>query len=115
MQTPCSARQIIESCSRISAGFGVFSAHRFDLIVHCAAQPSHDKGREIPLLEFEVNALGTLNLFEATRRHCPEAVFIFMSTNHEHRNQEPPVGSKPGECCYSSLVGAVLSSPKSTK
>ncbi len=57
------------------------SAHRFDLIVHCAAQPSHDKARDIPLLDFEVNALGTINLLEATRQHCPEAVFVFFSTN----------------------------------
>ena len=55
--------------------------HRFDLIVHCAAQPSHDKAREIPLLDFEVNALGTVNLLEATRQHSPEAVFVFLSTN----------------------------------
>jgi CDP-paratose 2-epimerase len=59
----------------------LFSAHRFDLIVHCAAQPSHDKARDIPILDFEVNALGTVNLLEATRQHCPEAVFVFMSTN----------------------------------
>ena len=59
----------------------LFRSHRFDLIVHCAAQPSHDKARDIPILDFEVNALGTLNLLEATRQHCPEAVFLFMSTN----------------------------------
>ncbi len=59
----------------------LFAAQRFDLIVHCAAQPSHDKAREIPLLDFEVNALGTINLLEMARRHCPEAVFIHMSTN----------------------------------
>ena len=59
----------------------LFRAHRFDLIVHCAAQPSHDKARDIPLLDFEVNALGTINLLEATRQHCPEAVFVLMSTN----------------------------------
>ena len=55
--------------------------HRFGLIVHCAAQPSHDKARDIPLLDFEVNALGTVNLLEATRQHSPEAVFVFLSTN----------------------------------
>ena len=54
---------------------------RFDLIVHCAAQPSHDKARDIPLLDFEVNAVGTVNLLEATRQHSPEAVFVFLSTN----------------------------------
>jgi len=59
----------------------LFRAHRFDLIVHCAAQPSHDKARDIPILDFEVNALGTVNLLEATRLHCPEAVFVFLSTN----------------------------------
>lgn len=59
----------------------LFRTRRFDLIIHCAAQPSHDKARDIPILDFEVNALGTLNLLEATRQHSPEAVFLFMSTN----------------------------------
>jgi CDP-paratose 2-epimerase len=59
----------------------MFSARRFNLIVHCAAQPSHDKARDIPLVDFEVNALGTVNLLEATRQHCREAVFVFLSTN----------------------------------
>ena len=59
----------------------LFRSIRFDLIVHCAAQPSHDKARDIPILDFEVNALGTLNLLEATRLHCPNAVFILLSTN----------------------------------
>ena len=59
----------------------LFRAHRFDLIVHCAAQPSHDKACDIPILDFEVNALGTVNLLEATRLHCREAVFILLSTN----------------------------------
>jgi CDP-paratose 2-epimerase len=59
----------------------LFRSNHFDLIVHCAAQPSHDKARDIPLVDFEVNALGTVNLLEATRQHCPEAVFLFMSTN----------------------------------
>ena len=59
----------------------LFRAHKFDLIVHCAAQPSHDKARDIPILDFEVNALGTVNLLEATRLLCPDAVFVFLSTN----------------------------------
>jgi CDP-paratose 2-epimerase len=59
----------------------LFSEVSFDLIVHCAAQPSHDKARDIPILDFEVNALGTVNLLEATRRFCPDAVFIHVSTN----------------------------------
>lgn len=51
------------------------------LIVHTAAQPSHDWAAREPHTDFGVNALGTLNLLEATRKHCPEAVFIFTSTN----------------------------------
>ncbi|HEY9298347.1 MAG TPA: NAD-dependent epimerase/dehydratase family protein [Phormidium sp.] len=61
--------------------FDLFRTETFDLIIHCAAQPSHDKACQIPLLDFEVNALGTVNLLEATRLHCPEAVFIHISTN----------------------------------
>jgi CDP-paratose 2-epimerase len=59
----------------------LFAERHYDLVIHCAAQPSHDKAREIPLVDFDVNAVGTLNLLEATRQHCPEAVFIHMSTN----------------------------------
>jgi CDP-paratose 2-epimerase len=51
------------------------------LIIHCAAQPSHDYGKNFPLLDFNVNASGTLNLLELTRKYCPGAPFIFMSTN----------------------------------
>lgn len=51
------------------------------LVVHTAAQPSHDWAAREPLTDFGVNALGTLHLLEATRKHCPEAVFIFTSTN----------------------------------
>ncbi len=51
------------------------------LIVHTAAQPSHDWAAREPFTDFDVNAAGTLNLLEATRQHCPEAVFIFTSTN----------------------------------
>jgi CDP-paratose 2-epimerase len=52
-----------------------------DLIIHTAAQPSHDRAAAIPFLDFEVNALGTLHLLEAARRFCPESPFIHMSTN----------------------------------
>jgi CDP-paratose 2-epimerase len=52
-----------------------------DLIIHTAAQPSHDRAASIPFLDFETNALGTLHLLEAARRYCPEAPFINMSTN----------------------------------
>lgn len=51
------------------------------LIVHAAAQPSHDWAARDPFKDFTVNAIGTLVLLEMTRKHCPEAVFIFTSTN----------------------------------
>lgn len=51
------------------------------LIVHTAAQPSHDWAAKEPLTDFGVNATGTLNMLELCRLHCPEAVFIFTSTN----------------------------------
>jgi CDP-paratose 2-epimerase len=54
---------------------------RPDVIVHTAAQPSHDRATTIPFLDFEVNALGTLHLLEAARRYCPESPFVFTSTN----------------------------------
>jgi len=53
----------------------------FDLIVHTAAQPSHDWAAKEPLTDFGVNAVGTLNLLEGARQYCPEATFIFTSTN----------------------------------
>jgi CDP-paratose 2-epimerase len=52
-----------------------------DLIVHTAAQPSHDWAANEPLTDFTVNAVGTMNLLEVTRLHCPKATFIFTSTN----------------------------------
>lgn len=58
-----------------------FEQMRFDKIIHCAAQPSHDRAAAIPFDDFDVNAVGTLNLLEATRQHSPDAVFIHVSTN----------------------------------
>ncbi len=52
-----------------------------DVIIHTAAQPSHDKAASIPFDDFDTNAVGTLNLLEACRQHCPESPFIHMSTN----------------------------------
>ena len=61
----------------------LFSKHKSDikLIVHTAAQPSHDWAAREPITDFTVNANGTLNLLEMTRLHCDKAVFIFTSTN----------------------------------
>ena len=61
----------------------IFSKYGSDieLIVHTAAQPSHDWAAKEPIVDFTVNANGTLVLLEMTRKHCPEAVFIYTSTN----------------------------------
>ena len=61
----------------------IFSEYSKDikLIIHTAAQPSHDWAAKDPFMDFTVNANGTLNMLEATRNNCPEAVFIFTSTN----------------------------------
>ena len=59
----------------------LFKENKFDLIIHAAAQPSHDWAAKDPVTDFTVNANGTLILLENFRKHCPEAVFIFTSTN----------------------------------
>jgi CDP-paratose 2-epimerase len=59
----------------------LFAEVRPDAIVHCAAQPSHDLAARRPFEDFDVNAVGTLNLLEAARDHTPESPFVFMSTN----------------------------------
>jgi len=70
----------IRSQSKINA---IFKKYDKDivLIVHAAAQPSHDWAAKDPAVDFGVNAAGTLVLLEALRRFCPQAVFIFTSTN----------------------------------
>ena len=61
----------------------IFKKHKknIKIIIHCAAQPSHDYGKNFPILDFNVNAAGTLNLLELTKKYCFDAVFINMSTN----------------------------------
>ena len=66
-----------EGIGRIFAGVEVGP----ELVIHTAAQPSHDWAARDPQTDFGVNALGTLNLLEACREHCPDAPFIFCSTN----------------------------------
>lgn len=83
---------------RLESKFSSFKSHNIDIrnrklideliaekkpniIVHTAAQPSHDKAAEIPFLDYEVNALGTLNLLESARRYCSDSPFIHLSTN----------------------------------
>jgi CDP-paratose 2-epimerase len=61
----------------------IFRKYKKDikLIIHCAAQPSHDYGKTNPVVDFNVNATGTLNLLELTKKYCSDSPFIFMSTN----------------------------------
>ncbi len=61
----------------------IFAQHagQIELVIHTAAQPSHDWAASDPQTDFQVNANGTLNLLEATRRHAPGATFVFCSTN----------------------------------
>ena len=61
--------------------FELIRNHKPSLVIHCAAQPSHDKAKEIPLVDFEVNAVGTLNVLEGVRRYAEDAVVCHMSTN----------------------------------
>ena len=66
-----------------SALKNIFSKNRKNIkvIIHAAAQPSHDWAKNEPFIDFDINAKGTLNLLELTKRYCPNAPFIFMSTN----------------------------------
>jgi CDP-paratose 2-epimerase len=67
---------------RDRGGVGALVAKvRPDVIVHAAAQPSHDKAASIPFDDFDTNSVGTLNLLEAARRSCPGSPFIHMSSN----------------------------------
>lgn len=59
----------------------IFNKFNFDLIIHTAAQPSHDWAAKEPITDFSVNAYATLLLLEETRKNSPDAVFIFTSTN----------------------------------
>jgi CDP-paratose 2-epimerase len=70
----------IRDYSKIASLFELFGAD-ISLVIHTAAQPSHDWAARDPFADFSVNANGTLNLLEATRRYCPDSAFIFTSTN----------------------------------
>lgn len=70
--------------------------HAVSLVVHAAAQPSHDWAGRDPKTDFEINAMGTLNLLEATRQFAPDAVFIFISTNKVY-------GDRPNQLAFDEL------------
>ncbi|HZL33655.1 MAG TPA: NAD-dependent epimerase/dehydratase family protein [Tepidisphaeraceae bacterium] len=89
--TTWNLRRLQASCKRFThhpldirdrdAVEALFKSQAFDLVIHAAAQPSHDLGAKRPFDDFDVNAVGTLNMLECTRRHRPDAVFIHISTN----------------------------------
>jgi len=70
----------IRDIKELDAIFELYSKE-ISIVTHCAAQPSHDWACKEPLTDFSVNATGTINMLEMTRKHCPKASFIFMSTN----------------------------------
>lgn len=65
----------------------IFKKHAFDIIIHTAAQPSHDWAAKEPYTDFSVNAMGTLVMLESARQFAPEATFIFTSTNKVYGDQ----------------------------
>jgi CDP-paratose 2-epimerase len=70
-----------ETMELVFRGLTENSDHSLEMIVHTAAQPSHDWAAKEPLTDFSVNAIGTMNLLELTRLYAPKATFIFTSTN----------------------------------
>ena len=73
----------------------VFEHWKPDVIIHAGAQPSHDFSATNPLLDFGINAYSTLMLLEFTRKHCPDAVFVYLSTNKVYGDRpnflQPPI------------------------
>ena len=82
LQEECPHYQHIDLDIRVKEGIkDLFKKNNFDLVIHAAAQPSHDWSAKDPVTDFEINAQGTLNILENFRQFCPDAVFIFTSTN----------------------------------
>jgi CDP-paratose 2-epimerase len=95
---------------------GLVQTIRPALIVHAAAQPSHDRAAAIPLDDFETNAVGTLNLLEAARAFCPESPFVFMSTNKVYGDRpntielhERPTRWEYADPAFANGIGETLS------
>lgn len=74
----------------------LFEKEKFDAIIHTAAQPSHDWAQREPLTDFDINARGTLILLEATRKYCPKATFVHISTDKVYgENMQRYLNEKP--------------------
>jgi len=70
----------IRNYEKLNDVFSKYSSD-IDIVIHTAAQPSHDWAANEPLTDFSINATGTMNMLEVTRLNCPKATFIFTSTN----------------------------------
>jgi len=81
LETTRTFRHIDVDIRERDAILSLFERERFEAVIHCAAQPSHDKASDIPFIDFDVNAVGTLNLLEANRQFSAESPFVHMSTN----------------------------------
>jgi CDP-paratose 2-epimerase len=64
-----------------AAVLNLYKTYKPDATIHCAAQPSHDLAAKIPFEDFDTNAVGTMNLLEASRQHTFDSPFVYMSTN----------------------------------
>jgi CDP-paratose 2-epimerase len=91
------------------------------VIVHTAAQPSHDRAAAVPFDDFDTNAVGTMNLLEAARRSCPEAPFVHMSTNKVYGDapnrialKELPTRWDYADAAYSNGIPETFSIDQST-
>lgn len=83
----------IRDYDKLSQIFSKYSSD-IEIVIHTAAQPSHDWAMKEPLTDFGVNAVGTMNMLEVTRLNCPKATFIFTSTNKVY-------GDTPNKSLYS--------------
>ncbi len=89
-----------------------FNEHApFDAIIHTAAQPSHDYSKEHVIEDFEINARGTLNLLEATRKYSPDAVFVHCSTDKIYGVGMTRQGLMEGETRYDNLFPFTETTP----
>ena len=85
----------IRTYDAIDELFSIYADH-ISLVIHTAAQPSHDWAARDPFADFTVNANGTLNMLEATRKYCPDAPFIFTSTNKVYGDRPNALPLKEG-------------------
>lgn len=79
---------------------GLFEHHKFDAIIHTAAQPSHDWSKENVIEDFTINAFGTVVLLELSRKYCPDAVFVHCSTDKIYGEGMEAVGLFEEEARY---------------